>query len=500
MKDLLSQLEHSHSSEHLLVRSANQGLTCHQLMARCHRLTEFLTKEKLETLAVLADNGIDWLLIDLACQQAGIRLLPLPTFFSAQQIQHALTSVKPDAIVTASADRIASLTLGDSKVLPVTDLTMHRLAQGDSACALPANTGKITFTSGSTGNPKGVCLSNEQLLQQAQALAEVVGLSKPKHLCVLPLTTLLENVGGIYVPLLAGGEVIVPSLSELGFSGSSSIAANKLTAAISHYQPNSMILTPQLLMSLIAAANAGWRVPTSLQFIAVGGSRVAPELIQQAHAKGIPTYEGYGLSECASVVSLNTPSQHDHQSSGRPLPHLQVAVEMGEIIIRGNAMLGYVNEPESWGQDKIKSGDLGDIDAKGFLHIRGRSKNLLISSYGRNISPEWIESELLANPLLLDCVVYGDARPYCVALISPRRTDTENTEIQQWLDQKNATLPDYAQIKDWYLLPQPLRDQPNLLTANGRPKREAIFNQFRDPIAKLYGGRDLFHNLRVGNL
>ena len=130
-----------------------------------------------------------------------------------------------------------------------------------------------------------MCLSNEQLLQQAQALAEVVGLSKPKHLCVLPLTTLLENVGGIYVPLLAGGEVIVPSLSELGFSGSSSIAANKLTTAISHYQPNSMILTPQLLMSLIAAANAGWRVPTSLQFIAVGGSRVAPELIQQAHAK-----------------------------------------------------------------------------------------------------------------------------------------------------------------------------------------------------------------------
>ncbi len=500
MKNLLSQLECSHGVEQILVRDSNLDLTRDQLIVRCERLAELLAKEKLETLALLADNGIDWLVIDLAYQKAGIRLLPLPTFFYRQQLQHTLANVKPDAIVTNTADWIAQEMLSGPMSLPDTDLYLYRLTQADSPCALPACTGKITFTSGSTGNPKGVCLSNDQLLRQAQALAQAVNLSKPRHLCVLPLTTLLENVGGIYVPLIAGGEVVVPGLTELGFTGSSSVDPKKLTAAISRYQPNSMILTPQLLMLLIAAANAGWQAPTSLQFVAVGGSRVAPELIQQAQARGIPAYEGYGLSECASVVSLNTSEQHNPLSSGRPLPHLQIEVEAGEIIVRGNAMLGYVNDPASWGQDRIRTGDLGELDEEGYLYIRGRRKNLLISSYGRNISPEWVESELLSNPVLLDCLVYGDAKPFCVALISPRKAETSDQEIQQWLDEKNGALPDYAQIKDWYRLPQPLVTKPQLLTDNGRPKREAIFNHYREVLEQLYTNHDEMNGLQVGNL
>ena len=78
-------------------------------------------------------------------------------------------------------------------------------------------------------------------------------------------------------------------------------------------------------------------------------------------------------------------------------------------------MLGYVNQPDSWGLDAIRTGDLGYIDDSGFLHIEGRRKNLIISSYGRNISPEWVESAFLSNPLFSDFVVFGDAQPFCVA-------------------------------------------------------------------------------------
>ena len=116
---------------------------------------------------------------------------------------------------------------------------------------------------------------------------------------------LLENVAGVYGPLLANGTVIVPSLADVGLGGSSSIDVERLLACISLHDPESLILVPEILRVLTIAAERGWRPPTSLRFVAVGGSRVAPELIDKARGVGLPVYEGYGLSECGSVVSLN---------------------------------------------------------------------------------------------------------------------------------------------------------------------------------------------------
>jgi acyl-CoA synthetase (AMP-forming)/AMP-acid ligase II len=299
------------------------------------------------------------------------------------------------------------------------------------------------------------------------------------------LSTLLENVAGLYAPLLSGGELLLPGLAEIGFTGSSAIDAQKLVQTISHYQPNSIILTPQLLLVLVSASTSGWTPPASLRFVAVGGGKVSARLLERARQSGIPAYEGYGLSECASVVSLNSPSQNLPGSCGPALPHVQITIDDGEVVVSGNAMLGYLGDPESFGQTAIRTGDLGDIDEQGFLHIRGRCKNLLISSYGRNINPEWVESELLALPLLSECVVLGDARPYCVALLSPRLPGTSDASIQKLIDQVNTGLPDYAQIKRWHRLHQSL-SQNGLLTANGRPQRAAISQHYAALLASLY--------------
>jgi len=459
------------------------------LTERVATLAEWLRSMGPRGVALHMDNGPDWIIIDLACQVAEICLIPLPTFFSAGQLSHVLNTMPIDTVFTDRADLFSPLCAGRFRNGPEfavgNGLLLH-IDPPESPDTLPPGTGKVTFTSGSTGNPRGVCLSNQQLLKQAEVLSQAVDLKSPRHLSLLPLSTLLENIAGVYAPMLTGGEVVVPSLTEIGFNGSSSLDTRKLLWQLSHWQPNSLILTPQLLQILVAAARSGWVPPTSLQFVAVGGARVPAALLEAAHDLGIPAFEGYGLSECASVVSLNLPDAARPGSCGRPLPHVNVECRHGEIHVRGNAMLGYAGQPDSWGRELIATGDLGEVDEDGFIHVNGRLKNLLISSYGRNISPEWVESEMLADGLLADCVVFGDSRPYCVALLSPRETNASDGFIQDSIDRSNERLPDYARVKQWLRLSRPLAMEQGLLTDNGRPKRRVIESRYNDEIAALY--------------
>ena len=157
-----------------------------------------------------------------------------------------------------------------------------------------------------------------------------------------------------------------------------------------------------------------------------------------------------------------------------------------EIVVTGAAFLGYVNQPESWGFRSVKTGDLGHIDENGFIYVSGRVKHQLITSYGRNLSPEWVESELLAGPMLGQAIVIGENRPYCVALISPREASASDEEIANWIRKVNRELPDYARVADWYRLPKPLALRDNLLTENGRPRRAQIEQTYRPVVEELF--------------
>ncbi|MDA8672132.1 AMP-binding protein [Gammaproteobacteria bacterium] len=406
-------------SDSSALSDGNYSVSAKELLTNAKALAARLQEAKLSRIGLLAGNSLGWVTVDLACLIGDVCLVPIPTFFSNKQRDHvvdtcALQAVAIDSDSVFSGVRIDSLV---GTVAGIDFFLQQEKTEAIDVLQLPVGTGKITFTSGSTGTPKGVCLSHAQLIRQAQTLANMVAIESPRHLCVLPLSTLLENVAGLYAPLLVGGEVIVPAQESLGFRGSVLADPQKFLHSISSVEPHSMILIPQLLQFLVGAASQGWKVHSSLRFVAVGGSKVSKKLMQAAHQAGIPAFEGYGLSECVSVVSLNAVAAHLTGSCGRPLPGLEVTLEQGEIIIMCNAMLGYVNEPASWYPDRIATGDLGCCDDAGFLHIEGRKKNLLISSYGRNISPEWVESELLANPMFAEVILLGDAKPYCVALI-----------------------------------------------------------------------------------
>jgi len=473
--------------DQIAVIGENKSYSWFDLCSEVLSISKQLIDTNHRVLAFYADNCPAWVIIDLACRVAGITLLPLPVFFSDQQLQHAIKEAGVSAILHQRDDRVAQLVSpdsGNSKSLESLNLILTEINQ--KPVPLPKDTAKITFTSGSTGQPKGVCLSNQQQLTVADALLNATAITTTKHLSVLPFSTLLENIGGIYAPLLSGGSIVALPQSNLGFNGSTGFELSTLLSTISRYEPNSMILLPELLMALVGAIQQGWQPPKSLQFIAVGGSKVSPSLLQQAQNLGLPVYEGYGLSECGSVVSMNTPNENKSSTIGKVLKRVTVDIEDNEIVVSGNTFLGYIDDPVGWYKQKVYTGDLGFFDDQGYLHINGRKKNVLISSYGRNINPEWIESELLANGLLQQCVVFGDAKPYCLALVWPRQSDTSNGQIQSFLDQVNQMLPDYAQIHSWSRLPEPLSIEKGLMTSNGRPVRDNIYQHYQTTIEQLY--------------
>lgn len=489
MKDsVLDKLIGCDEAEFSVADSFDEPLSAADLINRVRVVASILTRSGCRGVALYADNGIDWIVSDLACQLAGVAIVPLPLFFSDEQLQFAIRSSGVDALLTDQVPRLSTLltNIGCGDVLAAAGQMRLLALEADPQAQVPPATSKITFTSGTTGTPKGVCLSALQQRVVAESLVAAVGIERPRHLCLLPLSTLLENVAGVYAPLLAGGHVIAPSLIKLGLIGSSGLNTGRLLENISLYAPDSLILVPEMLRALTVAAANGWTPPESLKFVAVGGGKTAPGLIRSARDAGLPVYEGYGLSECSSVVSLNSRHNDRVGSAGRPLQHAGVEIDDGEIVVVGSTFLGYAGQPDSWNQHCVRTGDLGHIDVDGHLQIDGRKKNLLISSFGRNISPEWVESELLAGLLLQQAVIFGDAQPCCVALVSPRVVTTTDAQIDAWISEVNAGLPDYARIAVWHRLSHPLTSASGLMTENGRPKREQIAGQFQQILTDMF--------------
>ena len=496
MPNLFDQLGPVDEGSGAALTSGIHSISREDLLHRAESLAFTLIKLEAQRVALYMDNGIDWIVSDLACQMTNKLVVPLPLFFSKEQIRHTLASAGVDTIISDSDIGTiipeAEPARAGTPAPPVVS-GIYRLRPGPVS-SLPLGTNKITYTSGTTGTPKGVCLSTAQQLTLAQSLASLIDIPRPRHLCVLPLSTLLENLAGVYTPLIAGGTVVVPPLSEVGISGSSGLDIQALLRSISHHQPDSLILVPELLNALVIATHAGWRPPDSLRFVAVGGGKVSPDRLLEARRMGIPAFEGYGLSENASVVSLNVPGAERVGSVGQPLPHVRVRVEKDEIVVSGSTFLGYVDDPDSWGAEILRTGDTGHVDADGYLYVDGRIKNQLISSFGRNISPEWVESELLAGPLLQQVTIVGDDRPYCVALVYPHASNVDSKEIENWIRSVNQTLPDYARVARWHKLNKPFTAQEGLLTENGRPKRASIGKKYRSVIDAMYERRTEAHS------
>lgn len=436
-------------------------------------------------LATLMDNGATFVALDEAASRAGLVHVPLPLFFTRAQIQHAVEAAGVDTLVVATplAGHWPALPWSNAAIAGTT-VAMSRLPVSASTVTLPQGTAKITFTSGSTGAPKGVGLSAAAMHSAARALVEVLSpLGIDRHLCALPFAVLLENVAGLMAPRLHGATVITRPLAALGLGGAVNFEAPRFDAAVRGLQPQSMILLPQMLRHWCEyLRQTKQRAPASLKWVAAGGAPVGASTILAARALGLPVGEGYGLSEGASVQTLNLPGSERIGSVGRALSHarLRVAAD-GELLVAGSLFSGYLGDPapvpEWW-----PTGDLGRIDADGFVYVMGRKKNLLITSYGRNISPEWVETALQNQPAVLQAAVFGDGQPALSAVLWPTSPDVDDSALQTAVDCANSMLPDYAKVGIWVRGRAAFDTLSGLATANGRPQRAAILQSHADAL------------------
>lgn len=466
------------------VLTAHAPLTAFELRSRVLELAQWLQRTGITCVASRLDNGVDWMVLDLALRIADVVHVPLPTFFSDEQVHHALQTSGAQLLVLAEGSPPPCGITGSPMALPALSARGVSLSTAADS-VLPAGTACVTYTSGSTGRPRGVCLSAGMLMATAAALADAAGDIAPRrHLCLMPLSTLLENVAGLYAALLSGAEIALPSLQEIGYTGAAGLDVPTLLSCLNRYRPESIILVPQLLLALVMAAEQGAELPASLRYLAVGGGRVSAGLLSRARRLGLPVFEGYGLTECGSVVCLNRPGDQRDGTVGRPLPHVQVQVVDGEIVVSGARALGYLGG-ESLPEGPIHTGDLGNIDADGFVHVTGRRKNVFITAFGRNVSPEWVESELLSHPAIAQALVWGEGQADNVALLVPRFAQQGSGALDAALSTINAGLPDYARIAR-YVTVAPFSASAGLLTANGRIRREAILAHYQAEIDAAY--------------
>lgn len=414
----------------------------------------------------------------------------------------------------------------------------------------------IIYTSGTTGTPKGVMLTHTNMLANTQDATAILPITEDDlSISFLPLSHAFERTAGLYTLLRAGASIAygggtvtltkdlpevrptvfccVPRVLELVYRRVRSEQENARF-------PKRQILDWALTVGKTAGAyraayQHALRFPLACQywladrilfrklrallggrvrFLVSGGAPLDPKVAQFFFGAGIPVYEGYGLTEAGPVVSCNLPGRTRLGTVGPALPQVTVRIAAdGEICVRGpNVMLGYYHRPEDTAQvidadGWLHTGDVGEIDADGFILITDRKKDLIITSEGENVAPQYIEGLLKQDPLIEEACLIGDKRPYLTVLLVPNRALVENlarkyhwqeewpalldrpecrTLFRRRLDEVNRQLPLYARVRNFALLAEPFTQERGELTPTLKVKRRVVLETRRALVDALY--------------
>ncbi|NPV13837.1 long-chain fatty acid--CoA ligase [candidate division WOR-3 bacterium] len=414
----------------------------------------------------------------------------------------------------------------------------------------------ICYTSGTTGEPKGAMLSHRNILTNARAAIERFNITeKDRFVSFLPLCHMFERTCGYYTMLLAGATIayaqsiqtiredvaqikptvllVVPRVLEKVYNAVQEkvltgpplqrrlmIATLKTSTrcAILRSQKKNIPLGLKLkkkILDLLVVRKLRRLGGGRIRIIMSGGAPLERKLARTFRNLGFNLLEGYGLTETAPVVCAAVPGEEKVGTVGKPFPGVQVKIgENDEILVRGvNVMKGYFKKPEETAraidaEGWFHTGDQGRFDADGNLIITGRIKELIVNSYGKNIPPVPIEQALINSKYIEQAVVFGDRKPYLVALIVPARLTLEDYARQEKIPfgkfeellnhpkiielfrtevaRATAHFASYEQVRKFRLIPEPLTVENNLLTPTLKVRRQPTYEMYKDLIESMY--------------
>ncbi|MGZ4196672.1 MAG: AMP-dependent synthetase/ligase [Solirubrobacteraceae bacterium] len=522
-----------------------------------------------DRVAILASTRPEWTYADFAISVAGCVVVPIYPTNSPQECEWVLSDSDAVAVVCEDAcqlekvaairDRLPGLrtliSIEPAEGAITLEQVIERGRGGDRSeldrradAVQPDDPYTFIYTSGTTGPPKGCVLSHANFRAVLDIVREHDLLSSREDLTYLflPLAHALALImqlssfeaGGAIA--YSGGDPrqLLREMAEVGptFLPSVPRIFEKVYAAVTrdlsraalrdavrvggavhelrrHGEPVPNGLRAaydqldERLFARVRAAFGG-----RLRMAVTGAAPVAPEILEFFWACGVPVMEGYGMTETASAISINTYEEHRFGTVGKPLPDVEVRIAGDrEILVRGaNVFGGYHKDADTTSFGAIDggwlhTGDLGVLDEDGYLSITGRKKDIIITAGGKNIAPANLENDLKRSPWISHAVMHGDRRPYPVVLIT---LDDEQTEawarrrglptdalgslpevrklIQAELDRANANYAQVEQAKKFVILERDLSQQSGELTPTLKVKRDVVNAKYAALIDALY--------------
>src|ERR1041385_3550003 len=357
--------------------------------------------------------------------------------------------------------------------------------QERSESAQPDDVAILVYTSGTTGPPKGACLSHRYIINSVESLRESIPIyDTDVSFSYLPFCHVAERISGLYNRLYAGASAyFVDDLARLG-------------EYMLDVKPTVFASLPRFFEKIHArivsdgSTNVKDYFGGRVRLLTSGGAPLPLEVVEFFAAAGLPILQAYGLTENV-CVAFNRPDNYKFGTVGPPMPGCEVRLAADkEILVRSEMMFsGYYKAPEetanAFADGWLLTGDLGEFDEDGFLKIIGRKKELIVTSTGKKVSPGLLENMLKENHLISQAMVYGEGRSYRVALIT-LNGPAERETVQAIIDNVNRRVSSTESIKRFAILGRDFEIARAEITPTGKLKRDVITNRFRDVLDKLY--------------
>ncbi len=494
---------------------------------------------------ILSENNPNWFISDISIMNAGGISVPIFTTYSDIDYKYILEDCKPTLVIVSNnlqfnkikkfinndEIKIISFEKIDFNSLLISDIFSENLndktINNNLKRYMPAC---IIYTSGTSGNPKGVILSHGGILANCEGaydlLLPLIKKKDPVFLTWLPLSHSYEHTVQ-FVQILIGAKIFYAESLE------------KLLTNMSEAKPTVMTAVPRFYQNLFNKININFNKQKgfkkklidftiklgtkklkkirlkyyeifidfvceilvrkkvkkqfggNLQAFVSGGGALDQKIGEFLNSIGLPTLQGYGLTEASPVVSCNIPGKIQVETVGPPFKtNLIKIAKDGEILIKGeNVMLGYWNKKKET-DETIKdgwlyTGDIGEINEEGNLKITDRKKELIVNLGGDNISPTKIENILCLNENIKQSFVYGDKKNYLVALIVSEKNSNED-EIKKYVEKINKNLSLIERIKKFLIVYNEFTIENRMLTPTLKLKRKIILENYKKELENLY--------------